>query len=169
MPHWQGGNKLKSKTISICEKSSCTIWANSPDFIYFTVFILLWWWHSIPVRISALAPEYSTCASAAVPERPLSVGMQRIWLWYFEFVSFEPSETDKRRVVWGGLGSPWTFIVLTHWLLTQQTKALLMYLLGGRGKINTLNGHPAVQLSSAQSQSTYIHTYTTRCRVHRSQ
>lgn len=31
-----------------------------------------------------------------------------------------------------------------------------MYLLGGRGKINTLNGHPAVQLSSAQPSA--LHT-----------
>lgn len=41
-------------------------------------------------------------------------------------------------------------------LLTQQTKAMFMWLLGGRGKINTLNRHPVVYLFSAQPHA--VHT-----------
>lgn len=41
-------------------------------------------------------------------------------------------------------------------LLTQQTKAMFMWLLGGRGKINTLNRHPVVYLFSAQPH--VVHT-----------
>lgn len=145
------------------KKSSCITWVNKP---YFLNICLARWrrprlsaflWGSLvflpnSLLVSIMASVYSGLCCVAVSERPFSVGMWRIWLWYFGFVSFEPSGTDikKSLVRW-----TWQSLNLIM-LLTQQTKAVFMWLLGGCGKINTLNRHPVVCLFSAQLHA--VHT-----------